>query len=509
MTLPLKQPPPPGSEPEFIDSYQVVETLQEGPAIRSCLGQDRETGAEVLILMLLPTQHGDDAELQRAFRKASRIAHQASARLSHPAILRAVARGFSDGRPYIAQEHASGLTLKDCLEDGIVLSVDKIVEVFAEVADALAHAHTQRVVHGDLQLDHIILSRTGKVRVRNFAFLPVLRDPTDITRGEESIAQNLSDALSLPDTSSDIQALGASLHAMLTGRLRTHPQPTENENANKVVLPPSAFNRDVPPALDALVLQAMHPDRKQRHESMSALAESLHALRSAPIRIPEFGETGSNRTSPGATHRVDAPRPSAGAPHAQNARGRRRGIWVGAALVCAIAGAWFVLSPSPLVSPELPSPVTEPPPASASAPVLPWGESTAVAADANADAGSDETTLDPATWPPTGYEVISDESALPAEAESSTDADASTAAPAPPDATPERPALVGKVTLNVRPWGEVRVNGRSRGATPPLKTLELPQGTHRIEIRNADFAPHVTSVTINKGTSIVIRHRFQ
>lgn len=507
MTLPSKQPLSPGSEPELIDGYQVVETLQAGPPIRACLGQDRETGAEVLILMLLPTQHGDDADLQRAFRRATRMALQTSARLSHPAILRAVARGFSDGRPYIAQEHASGLTLADCLEDGIVLNVDKIIGIFAEVAEALAHAHTQRVAHGDVQLHHIILSRTGKVRVRNFGFLPVLRDPIDIAHREESIAQSLSDELSLPDTSSDIHALGVSLHAMLTRRSRARPQPTENQDANKAVLPPSAFNPDVPPALDALVLQAMHPDRKQRHESMSALAEALHALRSAPTRVPAIEQTVSSRTPPVAAHPAETPRPSAGARREQSTRGRRRGLLVGAALACAIAGAWFVLSQSQ--SPEVPARVIGPPAAATPTPALPWGESTDVAADASADAASDETTDDPPTWPLTDLEVIADESELPAEADMRTRSDASTAALAPPDATPEQSALVGKVTFNVRPWGEVRVNGRPRGATPPLKMLELPQGTHRIEIRNADFVPHVTSVTINKGTSIVIRHRFQ
>lgn len=513
MTLPLKQPPPHGSEPELIDSYQVVETLQQGPSIRACLAQDRETGADVLILLLLPAQHGDDADLQRAFRKATRMALQASARLSHPAILRAVARGFSDGRPYIAQEHASGLTLADCIEDGIVLNVDKIVEIFAEVADALAHAHTQHVVHGDLQLHHIILSRTGKVRVRNFAFMPVLRAPTEIARGEAPIAQHVGGELSLPDTSSDIHALGVSLHAMLTGRSRTRLQPKAIENANKVVLPPSAFNPDVPPALDALVLQAMHPDRKQRHESMSALADALHALRSAPTPKPEFGHTLSKPKPPGLAHPADTPRPPTEARREHGARGRGRGILVGVALACAIAGAWFVLSPWPppsqMASPEMPAPVIEAPAPATPSAVLPWGESANVAAPASADAAADETRFDPATWPFTDLEGLADERALPTEADPSTPEAASSAGTASPDATPEQPALVGRVTFNVRPWGEVRVNGRSRGATPPLKMLELPQGTHRIEIRNADFAPHVTSVTINKGTSIVIRHRFQ
>jgi eukaryotic-like serine/threonine-protein kinase len=60
----------------------------------------------------------------------------------------------------------------------------------------------------------------------------------------------------------------------------------------------------------------------------------------------------------------------------------------------------------------------------------------------------------------------------------------------------------------VAPWGEIEVNGASRGTTPPMSTLRLPEGTYRITIRNADFPPFSTSVTVTTGAPAIVRHRF-
>jgi len=57
-------------------------------------------------------------------------------------------------------------------------------------------------------------------------------------------------------------------------------------------------------------------------------------------------------------------------------------------------------------------------------------------------------------------------------------------APAP---EPVAPPANGSLAIAVSPWGEVLVDGSSRGISPPLSTLTLPAGRHTIEIRNGDF----------------------
>ncbi len=59
------------------------------------------------------------------------------------------------------------------------------------------------------------------------------------------------------------------------------------------------------------------------------------------------------------------------------------------------------------------------------------------------------------------------------------------------------------------PWGEVLVDGKSKGVSPPLRTLDIPPGSHTIEIRNSTFPSHVAKVNVKAGEAITIRHRFK
>ncbi|MGH8691945.1 MAG: PEGA domain-containing protein, partial [Burkholderiales bacterium] len=66
-----------------------------------------------------------------------------------------------------------------------------------------------------------------------------------------------------------------------------------------------------------------------------------------------------------------------------------------------------------------------------------------------------------------------------------------------------------RLELAVAPWGEVLVDGRSRGISPPLRVLEIPPGAHTIEIRNSTFPAHVTRVEVKPGEAVKIQHRFR
>ena len=67
----------------------------------------------------------------------------------------------------------------------------------------------------------------------------------------------------------------------------------------------------------------------------------------------------------------------------------------------------------------------------------------------------------------------------------------------------------GRLELAVAPWGEVVVDGKSRGLTPPLRVLELSPGPHTVEIRNSTFPAHVARVEVKPGEAVRIQHRFR
>ena len=73
----------------------------------------------------------------------------------------------------------------------------------------------------------------------------------------------------------------------------------------------------------------------------------------------------------------------------------------------------------------------------------------------------------------------------------------------------EKAAGPGRLELAVAPWGEVLVDGKSRGLSPPLRVLELSPGSHTVEIRNSTFPAHVARVEVRPGEAVRIQHRFR
>ena len=67
----------------------------------------------------------------------------------------------------------------------------------------------------------------------------------------------------------------------------------------------------------------------------------------------------------------------------------------------------------------------------------------------------------------------------------------------------------GRLELAVAPWGEVLVDGKSRGLSPPLRVLEVTPGPHTVEIRNSTFPAHVARIEVKPGEAVRIQHRFR
>jgi class 3 adenylate cyclase len=65
------------------------------------------------------------------------------------------------------------------------------------------------------------------------------------------------------------------------------------------------------------------------------------------------------------------------------------------------------------------------------------------------------------------------------------------------------------VTLAISPWGEVYVDGEKQGVSPPLRTVKVTPGQHKIEIRNTGFPTRIETIDAGPGSKIAIKHKFQ
>jgi class 3 adenylate cyclase len=101
--------------------------------------------------------------------------------------------------------------------------------------------------------------------------------------------------------------------------------------------------------------------------------------------------------------------------------------------------------------------------------------------------------------------------ASPAKPDAGKPADtAKTAAPAKPAADASSGGVPpASLVFAIQPWGEIFVNGKSVGVSPPVKSHKLPPGKYRIEVRNTTFAVHAETLDLKARDEVTIRHRFQ
>ena len=82
-------------------------------------------------------------------------------------------------------------------------------------------------------------------------------------------------------------------------------------------------------------------------------------------------------------------------------------------------------------------------------------------------------------------------------------------APPPPPVVQALPEPVpGAVVFEIKPSGEVYVDGTLKGKTPPLKKIQVPPGTHQVEVRSGRFKPLVVELAVGPGEEFAVEHNF-
>jgi DNA-binding SARP family transcriptional activator/tRNA A-37 threonylcarbamoyl transferase component Bud32 len=220
---PSRPTPVPGSSAEGHDQYVIEREVGRGSMATVYLARDRKHNREVALKVLRPEiAVGSD---RRRFEREIGIL----ARLHHPHILQLYDSGvltLSDGREglFYVMPHVGGETLRRRLEREGSLSVGDAVHIASEVADAMAYAHAQGVIHRDIRPENILLE-SGHALVADFGIARALQasvgeqiSGTGVILGQPSYmspeqARGASDL----DTRTDIYSLGCVLYEMLAG----------------------------------------------------------------------------------------------------------------------------------------------------------------------------------------------------------------------------------------------------------------------------------------------------
>jgi len=459
---------------------------------------------------------------ERFFQEA-----RSAGRLNHPNIVTIYDAGKADGVAYMAMEFLEGASLREVLDGHPPLGVTRSVETAGQVARGLAYAHEHGVVHRDIKPANIIILRNRRPKITDFG-IARLGAANGVSAERAGSPKYMSPeqirADATLDGRSDIFSLGAVLYEMLAGQ-PPFMGDTVTEIMRQVLTlappPPSAFNSRVPPELDVIVMRALAKQPEDRYPSARSLYRELRRLEET---LDEIGSLSSGT----AVEVTAAARASEGPSAADKTlllgngselrvrrsegRQQRMVIYAAIAAVVAAVGALVPLrlqfsdanatrGETRRVQPVIAA-APEPAPAPAPLPVVPEVQPTPAPETKAVEP-------EPAPQPPKKV-------AAPRPARKPVSAPKIQAAPPPPPslaAAPSAPAApvapeTAKILFVVAPWGDVYVDGKHWGTTPPLTVVELPPGKHRVEIRNATQMPLLTYLTLQAGDTHRIHHTF-
>ena len=209
---------------------------------------------------------------------------QAAARLSHPNIVNVYDVVDEENLHYIVMELIEGITLKSYIEKKELLDSKEAIGIAIQVAQGIAAAHEQHIIHRDIKPQNMIISKDGKVKVADFGIARAVSSQTVNSSAAVGSVHYISPEQARGgycDERSDIYSFGITLYEMVTGRV-----PFEGDNTVAValahledpVVPPGDYNPQVYSGLEDIILKCTKKKPDRRYGSMEEVIHDLHRV---------------------------------------------------------------------------------------------------------------------------------------------------------------------------------------------------------------------------------------
>ena len=248
-------------------------------------GEDKRLGRAVAVKVLSRDQASDQEAVRRFLNEA-----KSAARLNHQHIAQVYSAGESEEHPYIVFEYVQGVNLRTMLEEHGPLMLEEALSYTLQIADALAHAADQRIVHRDVKPSNVLIAPNGQAKLIDLG-LARISEP-GVTEGDltaSGVTLGTFDYISPEqardprnaDSRSDIYSLGCTLFYMLAGR----PPFPEGTVLQKLLqhqgdTPPDVcqFRPDLPEEVSHVLGKMMAKDPRRRYPDSARLMEALLTL---------------------------------------------------------------------------------------------------------------------------------------------------------------------------------------------------------------------------------------
>jgi hypothetical protein len=232
-------------------------------------------------IKILPPTIGQDPSFRARFEREGRTI----AAMNHPSIIRIYDIDEADGLFYMVMDLLPGGTLESRLREG---GLDRkwSSDVIVKMAEALEYAHSRGVIHRDIKPSNILLDAEGQPVLADFGIARLVQGEGDANLTAAGMvmgtpAYMAPEQLSgdQPDARSDVYALGVVLYQLLSGRAPFTGDTMAIVTAHLTKQPQALRElvHDLPPALDAVVLQALAKQPDHRFKSAGVFAQALRS----------------------------------------------------------------------------------------------------------------------------------------------------------------------------------------------------------------------------------------
>ncbi|MET8023965.1 Stk1 family PASTA domain-containing Ser/Thr kinase [Streptomyces avermitilis] len=265
--------------------YELGHVLGRGGMAEVHLAHDTRLGRTVAV-KTLRADLARDPSFQARFRREA----QSAASLNHPAIVAVYDTGedYIEGIsiPYIVMEYVDGSTLRELLHSGRKLLPERTLEMTIGILQALEYSHRAGIVHRDIKPANVMLTRNGQVKVMDFGIARAMGD-SGMTMTQTAAVIGTAQYLSPEqakgeqvDARSDLYSTGCLLYELLTVRppfVGDSPVAVAYQHVREEPQPPSVFDPEITPEMDAIVLKALTKDPDYRYQSADEMRIDIEA----------------------------------------------------------------------------------------------------------------------------------------------------------------------------------------------------------------------------------------
>lgn len=326
---------------QTVGRYLILEQLGEGGMATVYKAQDTVLERFVAIKMIRTDQF-PPSMLNEMLRRFEREA-KSLAKLSHPNIVHVHDYGEYQGAPYLVMEYLPSGTIKNRPESPMPWR--EALNLLIPIAQALAYAHEQGIIHRDIKPGNILLTDKGRPMLSDFGIAKLLENKegstltgTGMTIGTpEYMAPEQWTGEASPQ--SDIYSLGVVLYEMVTARkpyIANTPVSVMLKQVNEPLPLPSLFVKGLPENLENIIVKALQKLPADRYGSMGEFAAEMEGIltsasRTGSVRVEDSpaGKTMLASGNEGKTGNNPIPVASVPTPTRQQLqKTRKAGRWI-------------------------------------------------------------------------------------------------------------------------------------------------------------------------------------